>query len=98
GFLLVPEDGEFYGFCILAVAAFFAADRVLIAMKVIGVIPIRFTVLRAQAIGIHRRVHSPGMNFFERVILVDEKDAIPVFLEKPGEKRLVHARTERTLE
>ena len=38
------------------------------------------------------------MHFFERIILVDEKDPIAVFLEKPREKCRVHARTERTLE
>src|SRR5208282_4750397 len=44
------------------------------------------------------RMHSPGVNFLEWVILIDEKDAIAVFLEQPRKKRRVHARTERTLE
>src|ERR1019366_2089381 len=95
--LLSLQRGQLIEFCILAVAAFFAADRVLIAVQVIGIVPVGVTVLRAQAIGVHRRVHRPGVNFFERVILVDKKDAIAVFLEEPGEKHLVHARTERTL-
>ena len=92
------QSGQLIEFRILAVTAFFAADRVLIGVQVIRVVPIGVTVLRAQAIGVHRRMHSPRVNFFEGVILVDEEDAIAVFLEKSWEKCLVHARTERTLE
>ncbi len=38
------------------------------------------------------------MNFINRVILVDEKDAIAVFLEESGKERCVDAGTERALE
>ncbi len=96
--LLSLQSGLLVEFRILAVAAFLAVDRLLIAVQVIGIVPISVAVLRAQTIGVYRRVHSPGVNLFERVILVDKKDAVAIFLEKPGEKCLVHARTERALE
>src|ERR1700681_4887866 len=80
------QSGQFIEFRILAVAAFFAANRLLIAVQVIGVVPVGVTALRAQAIGVHRRMHSPWVNFLKRVVLVDEEDAISVLLEKAGKK------------
>jgi hypothetical protein len=43
-------------------------------------------------------MHCPGVNIFDRIIFVDEKDAIAVFLEQPRKKCLVHARAERAFE
>src|SRR6266851_8896084 len=96
--LLSLQSGQLIEFRILSVAAFLAADRLLIAVQVIGIIPIGVAVLRAQTIGVYRRMHSPRVNLFERVILVDEEDAVAIFLEQAGEKCQVHTRTERTLE
>src|SRR6202167_6706892 len=70
----------------------------LISVQVIGIVPKSIAILRVQAIGIHSRVYGPWVNFFERIIFVDEKNAISVFLEKPREKRRVHARTEGAFE
>src|ERR1039457_1933998 len=38
------------------------------------------------------------MNFFQRIVFVDEQHAISVFSKNSGEDGRVHARTERTLE
>src|SRR5271166_4196840 len=73
--LLSLQSGPFVEFRVLAVAALLSADGMLIAVQVIGIVPVGITVLRGQAIGVHCRVHRPRVNLFERVILVNEKNA-----------------------
>ena len=96
--LLRLQSCELVELRILAVVSLFFTDRVLIAVQIIGVVPISVVVLRAQTIGIDRGMHRPRMYFFERIILVDEKNPVAIFLKEPGKKCRVHTGTEGTLE
>ena len=82
----------------LSIVALGSIDHVLVPVKIVGEVPVSIVVLRSEAIGIDRSVSGPGMNFRQRVILVDEQNAIAVFLEDLRKQGLVHARTEGALE
>ena len=68
-----------------------AGDFVAVGVEVIDVAPVDFAVLRGEAVGVDGCVESPGMNFFERKILVDEADLVFVAVERGGKEGLVHA-------
>src|SRR5262249_14799902 len=42
-----------------------AADSFLVAVDVVGKVPVRLVVLLCQAVCVHRRMHGPGMNLHE---------------------------------
>ena len=70
----------------------------LVAMDVIGKIPVGVIILLAQAICIYGCVHRPGMDFNQRIVLINDLHFVAVLLQQPGKKRGMHAGTERTLE
>jgi hypothetical protein len=67
-------------------------------MHVVGEIPIGVRVLRRQTMGVHRGMGGPRMDLGQREILVDENDAIAVFLQQVGKQGLVHPGAERAFE
>src|SRR4029077_8208616 len=73
-------------------------DDLLIGVDVVGKIPEGVAVLGRQAACVNGSVDGPGMNLRERVILVDERDPVAVFLKNLWEQSLMHARTERAFE
>ena len=77
---------------------FFVAYLVLVGVNVIGKVPISVAALRRQAVGIHRGVHCPGMNFHQWIVLVEERDPVAVLLEYLREQCLVHARAKRAFQ
>src|SRR5438445_8530104 len=73
-------------------------DDLLIGVDVVGKIPERVAVLRRQAACVNSSMNGPGMNLRERVILVDERDPVTIFLKNLREQSLMHARAERAFE
>src|SRR5579863_6037272 len=85
-------------FSVLTVAPLLRADRALIVMKVISIFPVSVVVLRPQTIRIDGGVDCPGMDIFQRIIFINKRDSVAVFLEKTREERRVQARAERAFE
>ena len=71
---------------------------VLIGVNVIREIPVGIDVLYCQAVGVNSGMNRPGMNFRQRIIFVNEDNAVAVFLEDFGKQCLVHSGAKWTLE
>ena len=55
-------------------------------VQVIHVGPVDVSALRGQAVGVHRGVHGPGVNFLEREVLVNEAHLVLVVIHGGGKE------------
>src|SRR5437879_8264642 len=67
-------------------------------MDVVGEITIGIIVLRRQAVCIYGGMDGPRMNFREWKVLIDDGDAVSIFLQQLRKQGLVHARAVGTFE
>ena len=66
----------------------FRVHLALIGVDVVGEVPIGIGALRCQAVGVNGCVYRPGMNLGQRVIFVDERNPVAVFLDDLGKQGL----------
>src|SRR6266513_4258568 len=83
--------------CCIGIAAV-AVQLCLMAMSIVGKLPISIIVLRRQTVCIHGSMHCPGMDFGQREILINDLHLIAVALQDVGKEHLMHTRAEWALE
>src|SRR5438094_2794763 len=75
-----------------------AVHVLLIRMYIVGKVPVSIIVLRNKAVRVDRCVSGPGVDLCQRIVFVNEQDAIAIFLKECWKKLLVHTRAIRALE